>query len=79
MKQYCRIAGIDGAKAHFHVLEQSCVEHVRKRLGDTAMVRDWLGYEDTLSPMGYQFCPKNRREPTAERLKDFGALARRER
>ena len=32
MKQYCRMAGIAAAKAHFHVLKQSCAEHVRERL-----------------------------------------------
>ncbi len=74
-KQYCRMAGIDAAKAHFHVLNQSCAAHVRKRLGDTAIVRDWPGYEDRSSRMGYQLRPKYRREATAEHLKDFGALA----
>ena len=48
---------------------------MRKRLGDPAIVRDWLGYEDTSSRMRYQLRPKNRREATAERLKDLGALA----
>ena len=69
------MAGIDAAKAHFHVLKQSCAAHVRERLDDDAIVRDWLGYEDTLSSMGYQLRPKNRRETTTKRLKDFGALA----
>ncbi len=60
------------------MLKQFCAAHVRKRLGDTAIVRDWLGYEDRSSRMRYRHAwlrPQYRRQATAERLKDFGALA----
>lgn len=65
MKRYCKQAGIDSGKAHFHALKHSIATHLLDTGQGVLMVQDWLGHKNLQNTVIYTHVTSEARNKNA--------------
>lgn len=68
MKRYCKKAGIDPTKAHFHVLKHTCATHYLAAGAELRFLQHWLGHANVQNTVIYSHIVNAHRDEQAREL-----------